>query len=298
MGIFTDVADQFTNRFNKEVDKYFDRGADKIIQKINEYQGDEYTTPAVKNIDEFRSNISNEGGLQRTNQFRLNISIPKFLTDSIDLGSFSELTGMSAYNNTLSLLCKSIEVPAKTLNTTEIKINGQRRVVPANYTWDNITITFIDTNSCVVYNTIYDWMDSINNPATNTGRFYDDYISELKIDYLDKRNDVLGYIRLVDAFPISLSRSSLSYDNQNEVMTTKVTFTYTYQSNQDYSAKMLYNIISNLTNGSVGNLIDKAKSVVKSYNPAMIIRDSLKSKNRQDIKQGSLYLFTKPKNNQ
>lgn len=305
MGVLESIGNEFIKRYDKEIDKYFARGADKVIQKINEYTGAEYTAPATSRIDEFRNNITTNGGLQKTNQFRFNISIPTFISEEDGFGaSFYNLglsSGLPAYDNTLSLLCRSIEIPAKTFNTTEIKINGQRRVVPANYTWDNVTATFIDTNNCIVYNTIYSWMDAINNPATNTGRFYDDYISELKVDYLDKNNNILGYIRLTDAFPISLSRSALSYDDRSEMMLTKVTFTYTYQSNQDYSAQMLYNIFSNLTNGSVGNLFDKAKDLVKLYDPRKLIPNSLKAKTisgyEGTAKNDSIKLFgvrTKP----
>ena len=281
MGFLTDLADQTNRRIDKEIDKYFDRKADNIVKQISKVDNDRFSAPAATRIDEFRSNIIKEGGIQRTNQFRFNISIPNFISDDekfiSSTADYLSAAGLPDYNNTLSLLCQEIDLPAKSLNTREIKVNGQKRVVPANYNWDNVTVTFLDTNSCIVYNTIYKWMDGINNPATNVGRFYDDYVSELKIDYLDKNNNMLGYIRLVDAFPISLSRSNISYTDRDSVMKTKVTFTYVYQSNKDYSSEMLYNIFNNLTDGSSANLLDKAKSLVKMYHPGKIISNSLKS---------------------
>ena len=302
MGFLSDIADYTSRRVDKEIDKYFDRKADKVIKQISSVDNDRFSAPAANRIDEFRSNIIKEGGIQRTNQFRFNIAIPNFINDdekfTSSLSDYLTAAGLPDYNNTLSLLCQEIDLPAKTLNTREIKVNGQKRVVPANYNWDTVTVTFLDTNSCIVYNTMYAWMDGINNPATNVGRFYDDYVSELKIDYLDKNNKMLGYIRLVDAFPISLSRSNLSHSDRDGVMKTKVTFTYVYQSNKDYSSEMLYNIFNNLTDGSAANLLDKAKSLVKMYHPGKIISNSLKSDQfKEQRKNDSIEVFglrTKP----
>ena len=98
-------------------------------------------------------------------------------------------------------------------------------------------------------------------------RFYDDYVKDLRLDYLSRNNEVVGYISLNEAFPISVSKGSVSYDDGG-YMTTSVTFTYLYQTNRDYSSNMLYNIVNNLTNGSVGNLLNVATSAIDTYLPS------------------------------
>ena len=281
------------------VNQFIQNQTDKILNKIDKTVNNQFYTASKTSLDEFRAAITSNGGLQRRNRYVFNITLPEYLRKTLiedfSLSNAMYALGTNVFDGTLGLLCQSITIPAKQLNTTSIKINGQTRIVPMNYRWDNVSAEFIDTNNCLIYNTFYNWMDGINNPITNTGKFYDDFVKDLRLDYLNRNNEVIGYITLNEAYPISVTRSQSSYDSNNSYITTSVTFTYLYQSNRDYSSLMLYNILNNLTNGSASTILNSATQLIDTFNPIEIVKGSLNSTMFAHEK-GDLHLFSKNKN--
>lgn len=262
------------------VNQFIQNQTDKILNKIDKTVNNQFYTASKTSLDEFRAAITSNGGLQRRNRYVFNITLPEYLRKTLiedfSLSNAMYALGTNVFDGTLGLLCQSITIPAKQLNTTSIKINGQTRIVPMNYRWDNVSAEFIDTNNCLIYNTFYNWIDGINNPITNTGKFYDDFVRDLRLDYLNRENEVVGYISLSEAYPISVSRSTMSYSDGSYVVTS-VNFGYLYQLNRDYSSNMLYNILNNVTDGEAGKLLNTAVSFINTYNPIEMINTSLNS---------------------
>lgn len=260
------------------INTFIQNQTEKLFKSIDSRLNNVFYSPAKNSIDEFRSAISSHGGPQRTNQYILNIPLPEFLRKTIiedfTLNNALAYMGKNVFDGTLGLFCTSINIPGKNLRTTPIKINGQTRNVPMNYSWEEVSASFIDTNDCLIYNTFYKWIDGINNPVTNTGRFYDDFVMDLRLDYLNKKNEVIGYITLNEAYPISVVRSESSYADRS-FMTTTVKFTYIYQTNKEYNTSMLYNIVNNVTSGAASKLLNKATEFLDTYNPLEIINSAL-----------------------
>lgn len=282
------------------INKFIQNQTDKVLKSFDNRINNRFYSSSKSSLDEFRAVISAGGGLQRANRYVFNIPLPDFLRKSLleefSWANFMQTQGFNIFDGTLGLLCQSIDIPAKTLQTREIKINGKTRMAPMNYTWDTVTATFIDTTNAIVYNTFYNWIDGINNPVTNTGRFYDEFVKDLRLDYLNRANELVGYITLNEAYPISVSRSSVAYDN-GSYLTTKVTFTYIYQTNRDYSSNMLYNILNNVTEGEAGKLLNKATTLIDRYNPLEWVKNTQTSNMFvNDRKNNSLKVFTKGDN--
>lgn len=278
------------------INTFIQRQVDKVLNKVDKKLNDRFYTASKTTLDEFRAVISSAGGLQRTNRYVFNVPLPEFLRETLiedfSMKNVMANLGMNVFDGTLGLLCNSIQVPGKSLNTSRIKIGGQTRTVPMNYNWDNVTATFIDTTNSIIYNTFYNWIDGINNPITNTGKFYDDFVKDLRLDYLSKENEVVGYIALNEAFPISVSRSQMSYEDTG-YSTTTVTFTYLYQTNRDYSSNMLYNILNNIVPGAAGTLLNTATSLLDTYNPLEWVNNSKNSSQfTQQANKNQLKLFT------
>ena len=279
------------------INTFIQNQMDKVFKKIDNKLNNVFYSPAKDSIDEFRATISDHGGLQRVNQFILNIPLPEFLRKSLiedfSINNALSLVGKNIFDGTLGLLCQSINIPGKNLRTSSIKINGQTRVVPMNYEWEEVSATFIDTNDCLIYNTFYKWIDGINNPVTNTGRFYDDFVMDLRLDYLNKNNEVIGYITLNEAYPTSVTREESTYCEHGH-MTTTVKFAYIYQTNRDYTTSMLYNVINNMTDGAASKLLNKTTEFIDTYNPLEIVKSSVKSTANLGK---SLNLFSNPSTN-
>ena len=257
------------------INTFIERKTNQLLNRLDKKLNNVFYSPTKTTLDEFRALISNSGGLQRLNRFVFNIPVPEFLRETIienfTMKNILATQGLNIFDGTLGLLCTKIEVPEKSLRTTEIKINGQTRRVPMNYNWDTVTAEFIDPLNGLVYDTFYNWIDGINSPVTNTGRFYDDFVKDLRLDYLSRDSEVVGYIMLNEAFPISVSKAAVGYE-ENGYMTTSVTFSYLYQTNRDYSSQMLYNILNNVTGGTVSSLLNQATDTLKKYDPVKIIK--------------------------
>lgn len=243
------------------INTYIERKTNQLLSKIDKSLNSKFYTASKTGLDEFRALISNSGGLQRTNRFSFNIPLPEFLRNTLieefTLQNFLSTQGLNLFDGSLGLLCQKVSIPSKSIRTNAIKINGLTRNIPMNYTWDSITAEFIDPLNGIIYNTFYNWMDGINNPITNTGKFYDDFVKDLRLDFLSRDNEVAGYITLNEAFPTVVTKGSVDYGD-GSYMTTTVTFSYIYQTNRDYSSNMLYNILNNLTNGAAGDLLNTA----------------------------------------
>lgn len=253
------------------INTFIERKTNKLLEKLDKRINNRFYSPSKTNLDEFRAVITENGGLQRLNRFIFNIPLPEFLRETLierfNTQNVLATQGLNVFDGSLGLLCTKIDVPAKELRTSQIKIGGHTRTVPMNYSWDNVTATFIDPLNGLIYETFYNWLDGINNPITNTGRFYSDFVKDLRLDYLSKENEVMGYITLNEAFPISVSKAAVSYEDTG-YMTTTVTFSYLYQTNRDYSSNMLYNILNNITQGAAGKLLNVAVNKVNDYLPS------------------------------
>lgn len=253
------------------INTFIEKQTNKLLKKLDTSLNNAFYSASKTSLDQFRAIISGAGGLQRSNRFVFNIPLPDFLRESLiekfTLKNVFATQGLNIFDGSLGLLCQKITVPPKALRTSQIKVNGQTRTIPMNYTWDSVTAEFIDPLNGLIYETFYNWMDGINSPITNTGRFYDEFVKDLRLDYLNKDSKVVGYISLNEAFPISVSKGTLSYDDSG-YMTTSVTFSYLYQTNRDYSSNMLYNILNNLTDGAAGKVLNSATNAIKQYLPA------------------------------
>lgn len=262
------------------VNQFIQNETDRILNNIDKKLNNVFYTASKTTLDEFRATIAGAGGLQRNNRYVFNIPLPDFLRKTL-LEDFSMKNimanlGKNVFDGTLGLLCQRITIPPKQLNTTNIRISGQTRVVPMNYRWDTVTAEFIETTNGLIYNTFYNWLDGINNPVTNSGKFYDDFVKDLRLDYLNRDNEVVGYITLHEAYPVSVSRSQSSYDG-NGYIVTSVTFTYLYQLNRDYSSNMLYNMLNNVVPGAADKLLNKVTGLIDTYNPIEMVKTSVKS---------------------
>ena len=95
----------------------------------------------------------------------------------------------------------------------------------------------------------------MHNPITNTGRFYKDIVTDVKINFLNKNNDVMAYYTLLEAKPISMSMSELNWETDNQFVTIDVDFSYMYPTNQDYQLTSLINSVMDFGSSDVANTI-------------------------------------------
>jgi hypothetical protein len=79
------------------------------------------------------------------------------------------------------------------------------------------------------------WINSIQNPATRSFNFYNDYISDIEIVVLNLENKPRYYTKLYECYPKSISAIQLDY-NSKDVMKFQVSINYRYWESGTFDA--------------------------------------------------------------
>lgn len=191
------------------------------------------------NIQTFADNLATYGSMQ-TNKFEVRLPLPAFLLGAGSLPS-----------STLSFRAERVDMPGVLLDTVDTRRYGVGPIIktPTNKSkFNEITMSFVETQQGEIYTTFNDWLQRIVDFAGSAGAlsrtptFLTEYKSEYCVDMQIKVFNNLGSnkdfpgneirpvleLNLVDAFPLSLGDTNLSWSNNNELFKTSVTFAYTY----------------------------------------------------------------------
>lgn len=256
------------------INKYVNQGLNKLVSKVNkavsswDISGESKNISAVKTVDDFRNKLSEGGGPARTNQFIVSFEVPTFMNESKLLGYL----GVTQFNEELGIYCYKVSAPEKRFNTTKVKYeNYIERDIPTNYSWDDLTFSFIERKDYLIYNLFNEWLDGIHNPITNTGRFYNEITCDVKINLLNKDNEIMAYYTLLEAKPISVSLSELTWETNDQYVSIDVDFSYTYPVSKDYDLTSLLNSVLEFGSSDVSNTIKDTvnlgwKGITSIYN--------------------------------
>lgn len=182
---------------------------------------------ATFNSQEFITKLNNLGGPSRNNKFDVVIDTTTEVQDH-----FKRETRLPYSSENLTLLCQSVNIPYKSIATSEHRIYGFTEFRPHSINFDKTTtLTFIlnDTNHYV--KSFFDsWMDYIissnnENDSTFNLNYLETYRSTITVT---ARNLDLGEIKktkILTAFPISVGALQYSYRN-NEISTLDVTMAF------------------------------------------------------------------------
>lgn len=240
------------------INKYVNEALNKVVSKVNtavssmDITGENKNLKLTTTIDEFRNKLNSGGGPATTNQFMVSFELPTFMNESKLLGYL----GVTQFNEELGIMCYKATAPEKTFNTVKVKYENQiERDIPVNYTWDTVTFSFIERKDYLIYNLFNEWMDGMHNPVTNTGRFYNEITSDVKINFLNKNNDIMAYCSLLEAKPVSVTMSEYGWETDNQFVSIDVEFSYVYPVNKDYQLITLVNSVMDFGSSDVVNTI-------------------------------------------
>lgn len=240
------------------INKYINQALNKVVSKVNtavssmDISGEKVNLSLTKTIDDFRNKLTAGGGPAEVNNFMVSFELPTFMNDSKMLGYL----GVTQFNEELGILCYKASGPEKKFNTVKVKYeNNMERDIPVSYSWDNVTFSFLERKDYLLYNLFNEWMNGMHNPITNTGRFYKDIVTDVKINFLNKNNEVMAYFTLLEAKPVSMSMSEYSWETNDQYVSIDVEFSYMYPTNQDYELTSLVNSVMDFGSSDVMNTL-------------------------------------------
>lgn len=199
------------------------------------------------NIDRFKTNLDTFGTIQ-SNKFFVRIGSYKLRDGKNILTSRQD-------SELISFRADSVQWPGVNLDT--INTNrygfGPSQKFPINASFNDITISFIDTKDLVIWHVISEWMSFgiFDFQGANRGTYVPKYTLEYMKDYStsieinifnNKGADItsnqdfiknpnrealpVGKVMLNEAYPIALNYNSLNWDNNNSLFKVTTTFTF------------------------------------------------------------------------
>ena len=175
------------------------------------------------------STLSSSGGYARPNRYLVEFTPPKGFRDYFQAALRTGTTNTAGWGfdfPKIGLLCSSVSVPQKTLQTYEHKQLGVSYRVPHSLLFDPIILTFYVDGDFEVRRFFEAWQGMIVDYNSAIVSFYDDYVADVVVSVLD----VEGYIRYTlvfkDAWCMSVAPLDLSYSSNNTILNMSVTLSY------------------------------------------------------------------------
>jgi len=186
------------------------------------------------NIDNLKSTIAKKGGLAPSNRFNVIFAPPDVSLINLDVENIigSVISGNFNAANLLndprdiSILCKSVTLPGRTLSTFEHDHDRQQNKYPYTFIDEDVTMTFHLTNDYYMRNMLEQWQSGIFNTESYISGFKNDYSVDVIIQQLNQKNIPVYGVKLEKAYPVSYESISLDNSSENAVNEMSVTFAY------------------------------------------------------------------------
>ena len=167
---------------------------------------------AILGVDDFKAKL--KGGGARANLFQATINFPAYADGDAELTSF---------------MCEAAQLPGSTMGFIEVPFRGRRLKLSGDRTFEPWTVTIINDTEMSIRNAMERWMNGMNSHSTNTGLANPlAYEADLKVEQLDKANEVIKTYNLRGAFPTAVSPIDVSYASENEIERFSVEFQFQY----------------------------------------------------------------------
>jgi hypothetical protein len=164
-------------------------------------------------IDKFLASFTSD--LARPSKFNVLIKLPSKVAGAIS-------------TETLAMRCEMSNMPGRTIETADLRIYGPSEKFPHRTSYDDITMTFIVSDSMKEKKAFDNWLELINPSETWNMEYKKNYVSDITISQYDVANEVSYAVKLIDAFPLLVNQLDLDWSNETVYHKLSVVFTYRY----------------------------------------------------------------------
>jgi len=168
-----------------------------------------------------QSNVSNflaqvlSGGMAKPNRFEVTILNAPCVSNS-------------NWGQRVSMFCDSTSFPTRQIITSRQQLFGPPEFLPTgiNTGGDSFGMQFYLDRSMTIKQYFDSWMNGIIDPVTYTANYKQNYITQIYISQLDEADQINYTVKLIDAYPTTLSPVTLDYALGNQVARLNVSFHY------------------------------------------------------------------------
>jgi len=177
----------------------------------------------------------------RSNRFKVTFNLPSGITSgttSSNSTTTSTLTKaitsiakiISAYSGAtvkqLSFNCDQTEIPGRNLVTSEATYNGDTIKTVYGSTYGIHPFTFHCSKDLYEKVIIDKWQELAYNPLSHTSAYLDEYTTDIRIDALNRADEVEYSVILKNAYPVNCNALTYANSEENNMVPLMVTFNY------------------------------------------------------------------------
>jgi len=185
------------------------------------------------NIDTMKAMIGKKGGLAQTNRFLILMTAPKVSLinkdPSVLLGGLLSGGGISNLINDprdISMLAKTVQLPARNLSTTDKQVGKQSMKIPYDYIDGDVAMGFYLTNDMFARRYFADWISCIVDADRYRVGYKKDFCTDIQIIQLNQKNLPIFGVTLENAYPMDMSAIEMDASAESGVQEMTVNFAY------------------------------------------------------------------------
>lgn len=134
------------------------------------------------------------------------------------------INGPVAIPKELTFNCMSVAIPARSVATVERFVYGPSTKIPYVEIFDDLNITFRLSADMVERAFVDDWLDKIGGEKYGAA-YFDEIKGNVTVKVLHLNDQLMKTYNFYDAYPLSVSETTLSQDSE-EISLITVQFAY------------------------------------------------------------------------
>ena len=181
-------------------------------------------------VDTFRAKLESGGGPAYGDRYHVTFTAPTGV--AAEAASYLSDENVSSVTSRLSWLCDTINIPSRSLTTTEFRTYGLPVKRPYGSVYTESQMEFLCTRNMGEKKFFDAWLNYIFNNRTYDMAYYDNYRTDIDIYHFDRSvstaNDLSKstyHIKLLEAYPTLVGEVSMNH-TATEVLKIPITFTY------------------------------------------------------------------------
>jgi len=181
-------------------------------------------------VENFRAKLEEGGGPAYGDRYHVAFTAPTGVKAEADSYLTTETT--STVTDRLSWLCDTMNIPSRSLTTTEFRTYGLPVKRPYGSVYTESQMEFLCTKNMGEKKFFDAWLNYIFNNKSYDMAYYDNYVTDIDIYHFDRTafsSDDLDrstyHIKLIEAYPTLVGEVSLNH-TATEVLKIPITFTY------------------------------------------------------------------------
>ena len=181
-------------------------------------------------VETFKAKLETGGGPAYGDRYHVTMSAPAGVAGEVESYLVTENT--SAVEQRLSWLCDTINIPSRSLTTTEFRTYGLPVKRPYGSVYTESHMEFLCTWNMGEKKFFDAWLNYIFNNNSYDVAYYDKYVTDIDIYHLPRSVSTASdlskstyHIKLIEAYPTLVGEISMNH-TATEILKIPITFTY------------------------------------------------------------------------